>query len=424
MTILGIITEYNPFHYGHKFHLKKAKAVSKADYTICVMNGNFMQRGCPALINKWARTKMALKNDVDLVIELPLIYGIRSAEYFAQGSIQILNSLGIVDFLVFGSEVGNINYLKKIAQIFIKEDKFFKKCLHKYIKKGLSFPKAREKALLDYLIKSAHNNNQKEIEVIKKIIQEPNNILGIEYLKALYKSNSPIIPLTIERKGQGYHDTNLKEKIASASAIRKQIYQNKLNDISSYLPQVSFQIMENEIKAGRGPVNKDNLDLIILKTLREMNIGELRKYEELSHGLEYRFLAAAQNSGTLSQLITKIKSKNLTQTRIQRNLLHIIFNLKANHLNYLTSHGPAYLRILGFNQKGEKLLSLINKKSNLPLITKVTNHLHSIYTKSNDPLIKSLSYDILATDIFSLLYPNPLLRKANLDFTNPIIKIT
>lgn len=437
MQTLGIITEYNPFHYGHLYHLKKSKEICNCDTVICVMNGNFMQRGLPAIIDKWSRTRMALASGVDMVIELPLVYGIRSAEYFSRGAISLLEATGLVDYLVFGSEVGDITPLKETANLLNNENKYFQIRLKKYLEKGFHFPRARELALKDYLNSKSSINQGKII----KVLTEPNNILGIEYIKALQQIGSRIKPLTIKRIGSSYHTQELKNnignhiqtikehdfidinKIASASAIRKNIYQNKLKFIKKYLPSVAFDILNEEIKQDKIPINFNMMAILIISTIRKMNLEELAEYAEISQGLNNRIYEAAHKAGDLEGLVDSIKTKAYTRTRIQRNLLHILFNIKDVDFKSLDKKGPQYLRVLGVRKEKEYLLSKISKSTSLKLVINPSSYLSEINFGSSNLLIKSLSYDIMATDIYSLLSKNPVSRQGHQDFTTPIIKI-
>lgn len=422
MNILGIIAEYNPFHYGHLYHLEKAREISNCDGIICVMNGNFMQRGRPALLDKWARTHMAVKNGVDLIIELPLIYGIRSAEYFARGAVELLSNTNIVKSIVFGSESGNLKPLKEIASILSNEDKYFIDRIKSYLTTGLSYPQARGKALIDFM-KLKDSNNYQSIKEITEIIMEPNNILGIEYIKAIYQLNSNLIPLTIKRQGQNYHAKAINNKISSATAIRECLLNQGLSAIIDYIPAGSYQILEKCIKNKKIPIKNDYLGAIILTTLRKLRPDDLIEFAEINAGLENRVYEFAHQAGDLEVLIDNIKTKSFTRTRIERNLLHILFDIRQRDFEFLDKKGPQYLRILGINKQGEKILSKLTDSSSLPVIIKPARFLRSINTKSNDPLIKSLSYDIMASDIYSLLYPNKTERKGHRDFTTPLIKL-
>ncbi|ACL69775.1 nucleotidyltransferase [Halothermothrix orenii] len=420
MPVLGIITEYNPFHNGHLYHLNQARTITDSNAVICIMNGNFVQRGEPALIDKWARTRMALKNGVDLIIELPLIYGIRSAEYFAYGAVTLLEETKTVDYLVFGSESGNTDILKVVARILYEEPHNFKQYLKKYISQGLSFPRAREKALLKYVQQT--DNIPYSVNEIADVIKQPNNILGIEYIKALFRINSTIKPVAIRRKGKGYHSHSLETKITSATAIRKGIYEQGLNSVKQAITPVTYKILKEEFENGKGPVQKQLLQHAILAELRKLTPEKIRQYEGVKNGLEYRFLEAAHNSGTLTGLIENIKNKNLTWTRIQRTLLHILFNIREKDFRILDKKGPRYFRVLGFNKKGEKLLSKIKQNSRLPLITHLKPHLKQVNRNSLNLLEKSLSYDVLSSDMYSLLYPDPSKRRGRKDFLIPVIK--
>lgn len=212
--VLGIIAEYNPFHNGHLYHLETSKKLTDADYTVAIISGNFTQRGSTSIVDKWSKTKMALKNGIDLVIELPVLYSISSAENFADGAIKILNSLGIVDYLSFGAETSDISILNNIANILCSEHEEYKNLLSIELEKGLSFPKARENALLDYIKNTDDNVPENKIidfEKYSKVLSSPNNILGIEYLKALKKYKSSIKPVCISRFATDYNSTKLSK---------------------------------------------------------------------------------------------------------------------------------------------------------------------------------------------------------------------
>ena len=231
--VLGIVAEYNPFHNGHLYHLNESKKRIGADYTVCIMSGNFTQRGDAALLDKWSRTEMALRNGIDLVIEPPLVYSISSAENFAYGSMNILDKLGIINYVSFGSEVGNLNILDSIADILCNEPKEYVSLLNHELDKGISYPKAREKALLMYL---------NDIRKYANVLSGSNNILGIEYLKALRNIKSNMTPITIKRVGSEYTAKTITNGFASSTAIRKNI--NKLSAISKVVPEEIFTIIQ------------------------------------------------------------------------------------------------------------------------------------------------------------------------------------
>ena len=235
--VLGIVAEYNPLHNGHLYHLEQSRREAGCDYTIAVIGGNFTQRGDASLVNKWAKAEMALQAGVDVVLELPTIYATSSAENFAEGAIKLLENLKIVDYVSFGSEIGEIEILDSIADVLNKEPKEFSTLLQKELKNGVSYPKARENALIHYF---KNSNNYAEL------LNQPNNILGIEYLKALKKYKSSITPITIKRENSDPSTTRLKAGFASSSEIRNLIY-NKEN-VKNLIPKTTFNILKESIK--------------------------------------------------------------------------------------------------------------------------------------------------------------------------------
>lgn len=411
MKTTGIITEYNPFHYGHLYHLQKSKKISGADNIICIMNGNFTQRGLPAITDKWSRTKMSLALGVDLVIELPLVFGIRSAQYFAKAAVKLLDATDLVENFVFGSESGKIAPLKKLAEFLNDEPAEYKKILKDNLKKGDPYPSARESAL-EKFFSSKDILNQ---------IKSPNNILGIEYIRAILKNNLALIPLTIKRTADNYHSNLIKGEFASGRAIRKLIRKNDLSSVEDLIPRASFKIIKNELHQQKIPVKINRLGLPILAKLRTIEAEKLAEFAEITNGLENRFTKAALKSGNLAELISNIKTKSLTRTRIQRNLLHILLDLTEEEFKKIDKDGPSYLRVLGFNKKGRKILSRLSQNASLPIITRIPNYITEINTNSDNPIEKQLSYEIKADDLYSLLYRDPAFRKGRQDFYQKII---
>lgn len=412
MKITGLITEYNPFHYGHLYHYNKSKKITNSDTAICIMNGNFTQRGLPAITDKWSRAKMALESGIDIIIELPVVYGIRSANFFAKGAVKLLAFTNLVDEFVFGSESGKIESLIKIAKFLNKNNEAFENEIKNLIHNGYSYPAAREKALKKFFDKK---------EIISEI-KSPNNILGIEYIRAVLENNLELKPLTIKRTSNNYHSTKISGEFASGSALRKLIKNNEIENLKNLVPENSFRILKNELNNNKIPVSKNNLTYPLLAKLRTSSPEKLKNYAEINNGLENRFFKASLESGTYNELINNINTKSITQNRIQRNLLHILFGLTEKEFYKIDQSGPAYLRVLAFNKKGENILAKLKKKSNLPLITKISNHLNEVDLKSSNPVKKQLSYEILADDIYSLLYKNPEFRKGRQDFYQKIIK--
>ncbi len=436
MSILGIIAEYNPFHNGHLYHLKKSKALTGADFTICVMSGNFVQRGSPALSDKWSRTEIALKCGVDLVIELPAVFAMSSAEYFAGGGVKLLDSLGIVDFLSFGSECGRLDELKTIAGILNDEPAEYKSYLKKALDTGISYPAARENALNRYLLKNAENNqgnsdsNVNPGGSIEGVIKSPNNILGIEYLKALMRIGSKIKPVTIGRTGGAYNSDELQGSISSATAIRNHIQKYKsLSSLDDALPHESMEILTREFKNGRGPVFPEDFGGFIISALRRMKTDEISRLPYIAEGLENRIKSAAEASGTLEELVESISTRRYTETRVLRCLFHILTGLDSKTFNsFIDAGGPQYIRILGFTGKGRQLLPRISSSATLPLIVKAADYKHTYDTtsssagKSENPLLSAmLGYEAASTDQYVLAFGNASSRASGREFTQQVV---
>lgn len=403
---LGIIAEYNPFHNGHILQLLESKKACDTDTVICVMSGNFTQRGTPAITDKWARAQMALENGIDMVIELPTIYSIASAEHFAYGGVRILDSLG-VDFISFGSECGHIDILDEIANVLHEEPKEYTLLLKHELSKGISFPKARENALLIYL---------NDIRRYANILSGPNNILGIEYLKAIKKLKSNITPVTIERNTAQHNSQKITGNFSSSSAIRELI--KKDGNIKPYIPFETFEILDNCIKHGKIIYDLSSFEKEILYTLRKMSVDDIANLPDVSEGLENRIKNAANECNTVKELINIIKSKRYTETRIQRICLCALLGITKQKIIELYKVTP-YVRILGMNEKGKQFLSLA-KYQNLKLhfITSVKDFLDEHKNKS---LREMLAIDILSTNLYTLGYDNE--TYANLDFTKKLITL-
>ncbi len=418
MKVLGLITEYNPFHNGHKYHIEHAIKQTNSDYVISVMSGNFVQRGEPSLLNKWAKTEMALNNGVDLVIELPVVYAIQSAEYFAFAGVKILDSLNIVDSLCFGSELGDIKPLRRLAQILANEPPILSESIKYFLNKGISYPKARELALTIYI--SIQDKDSNLLTYISKDLFSPNNILGIEYLKALYKLNSKIKPVTIQRYKSNYHSLDFNDNIASASAIRNIINtEDNINFLKNLMPKNCFDIILREINNERAPMCIDLFDLSILTLLRKLSPLDLTNFPDMEKGLENRICTMANKYSSLKDLVSSIKTKRYTHTRIQRILFNILMGITNECMGtFQKLGGPQYIRILGMNDKGKKLLKVINQRTDLPLIVKPAAYKNI----DNDILHRMIRFDFLATDLYSLHFPGKDKRMGKLDYyTSPII---
>ncbi|MCI8717111.1 MAG: nucleotidyltransferase family protein [Lachnospiraceae bacterium] len=355
MKTVGLITEYNPFHKGHEYHIKEAKRQTGADLAVIVMSGNYVQRGMPAFLDKYSRTEIALKHGADLVIELPLIFAVGSAEIFAQGAVSILDRIGVTDFLCFGTEETEMEKLLKTAQILASEPEKFQDTLKENLKKGLSFPAARARALCIFA--------GSDKDFTEDIINQPNNILAVEYLKTLIRRNSNIIPLCIPRIHSGYYDSSFEHRFFSASALRSlenpDILLSALKEIDSvYTKQFHISC----------PVQTEDFDTILGQRLLSACASGLTIFSDISHDIENAIRKNLFYYTGFHDFAMLLKNKSLTYTRICRCLLHIMLNIRADIVrNALIQDLPGYIRILGFTKKGSELLSHI-RSDIIPLI--------------------------------------------------------
>lgn len=405
--VLGIVSEYNPFHNGHILHLKKSLEMTKADFTIAIMSGNFTQRGDTSLIDKWAKTEMALKQGIDLVIELPTLYAISSAENFADGAVKILNSLGIIDYISFGSEIGEIKPLDDVATVLSKEPKDFSEILKRQLRSGLSYPKAREIAIQMYFGTSP---------IYTEALQNPNNILGIEYLKALKRSKSNITPITIKRNYNSYNSNDVKNGVASATAIRTMIMQKK--NIHTVVPYETYEIIERLTEEGKIVSSLKVFEKEIIYNLRKMTITEIANLADVTEGLENKIKQASNMTNDLDELIQKIKSKRYTETRIRRILLYSLLNITKKDMTISKKVTP-YIRVLGFNKHGKRIISAIAE--NNPKIKIVVSVKKFLDTNRDMNLQSMMMKDILATNIYTLGFKNNSV--GNLDYTHKVLEI-
>jgi len=408
-NVLGIICEYNPFHNGHLYHIIQSKNITGADYTVAIMTGNFTQRGDVSIVDKWTKAEMALLAGVDLVIELPVLYSISSAENFADGAIKILNSLKIVDTLSFGSETKDVNVLDRIAEVLSNEPKEFKTLLSHELSRGISFPKARENALMMYL---------NDVRRFANVLSSPNNILGVEYLKALRKTKSHISPICIPRVGAGHNDTTYSKNIANATTVRNMVSSNQFDTLNfkRLVPLSTYSILKEKIKKGHIVHGLMSFEKEILYTLRKMTIEEISNLPDVSEGLEYKLKESANSCNSLIEFFNIISSKRYTKTRISRILVYALLGITKKDMQLSKSTLP-YIRVLGFNKDGQELLSRISKANpKLPLITSVKKFEE---TNKNKNLQVMLEKDIWATDVYTLGYEFD--SWAGLDYTKRLI---
>ena len=413
MKTVGLITEYNPFHNGHAYHIEKAKMLTGADRVIVVMSGDFVQRGAPAVMPKHLRAESALLSGASLIIELPVCFATGSAEYFAQGSISLLNQLGCKDSICFGSECGDLHLLKEIAQILADEPIEYQTALKQALKEGASFPAARQEALNIYSDKYS------------EILASPNNILGIEYLKALAKIHSKMEPFTIKRIGAGYHDMDIDGQFSSATAIRSDIYQLAdvnssseslpLTHIQTQVPSSCHELMKKNYQT-RYPVKADDFSLLLKAKLLSETAGSLSHYLDMSPELANRILRLRNDYLSFEQFCDLLKTKELTRSRISRSFIHVLLGITNDWLTAMKAPAP-YARILGFRRDHADLLGILKRTSDIPLITSPARAVLA------DTAYQMLELDIYASDLYESVITDLYGTPFHNELTKQIIKI-
>ncbi len=391
MKVAGLITEYNPFHKGHLYHIEQTKKVTGADTVIAVMSGNFVQRGAPAIMPKHLRTKCALLSGVSAVMELPVCYAVSSAEYFAMGAVSLLDKLGCVDAVCFGSECGEIQILEEIADILAEEPDDYKASLKDALKAGLSFPLARQQALKQYA----------------GILSAPNNILGIEYLKALKRLDSPIKAYTICRAGAGYHDTAISHDFSSASAIRANI--DSPSVMERQIPKDCLAAIQDAYRQ-KFPIQSNNFSLLLKVRLLSETADSLTRYADVNPELANRIVNCRNHFLNVEQFCELLKTKELTYSRISRALFHILLEITRQDMaNYGQAGRIFYARMLGFREADAALLGLIKRKSQIPVITRL----------SQKKLLDFPGSSMLNTDIYAAdLYESVVTERYQTPFIN------
>lgn len=378
MRISSVICEYNPFHNGHRFMLEKMRN-GGATHIVACMSGNFIQRGDLAIFDKWTRTHTALLNGADLVIELPISFACAGAEKFSFGGAYILNSLGCVDELSFGIEYGDLAIFYNILKVM--ESKEFSVKIKEYLSNGITFAAAREK-VLKYICG----------ESVSKVLSQPNNILALEYLKALKKLNSNISPSAIMRIGASHDSEKTQGKIASASHLRKLIYQ-KNNEYLKYIPENTHNIINDEKNFLPDCTRIEKISQSLLYRMRMMKKEDFAQLPDISEGLENRIFSAVKDSTDYKELLMSIKCKRYTLARIRRCILHAFLGITKNS----AAQPPPYIRILGFNQKGRDVLRIMRKSSSLPVIMR-----YSDIKPLSDKCRETFEFESICDDIYAL----------------------
>lgn len=381
MKACGIAAEYNPLHTGHVYQMNKAREVSDADCIIVVMSGNFVQRGEPAVIDKYARAKAALMAGADIVVELPVYYALSSAENFAKGAVLTLNELK-ASSICFGAETDNADMLADISRTIISEAPVYKEILGKALADGYSYPAARQAALSVCL------------PDCKDIIAGSNNILAIEYIKAILGNNLNMTYYPVLREGAGYNDASCSLQYASAFGIRKMLMSGDTDNFKKYLTPAMIEEIGHSQSC---PVFTDdfssifNHKMLFLKQTCAINhtdfADRLAEYEDISYDLAKRFAGTFTGKDSISEFALRIKMKNIVYSRICRCIMHIILEIKKSMSDFFNN--TPYIRLLGFNRTGQQYLGSIKKELNVPLITKT-----AVYKSE-------LSFDLACSDIYS-----------------------
>ncbi|ARD49199.1 nucleotidyltransferase [Sporosarcina sp. P33] len=373
MIATGIVVEYNPFHNGHLFHLNEAKKQTGADVIIAVMSGHFLQRGEPAIVDKWTRTRMALAGGADLVIELPYAFSAAHAPLFAKGAAEILDALHCSS-VCFGSEEGAIEPFTNSLELMDTNKTLYEQTIKNAMQEGISYPNALRIAYDEI----SHNANGPLAD-----LSEPNNILGFHYMRAISEIQSGMKPVTIERTGTHYHDAALPAgSIASATGIRKEIFTGNSAQVEPFMPEASYQLL-----TGQPQMSWNHFYPLLRYTILREGPERLADIADVTEGIEYSFCRSAREHTAFLGFMQSVKSKRYTWTRIQRMLVHILTGYRKSDRAQITR--PSYLRLLGMSATGRTYLRTVKKQLPLPVISRAASHTDH-----------SLLMDIKSTDIY------------------------
>lgn len=396
--IAAIVCEYNPFHNGHAYHIHETKKLG-ASHIIAVMSGDFVQRGVPALLSKWARAEMALRAGVDLVVELPLPWAMATAERFAFGAMSLVEAMGCVDFISFGSEIGDISILADTARRI--DSPLLATSLQRFLKQGLTYAKARESAV-----------EQEFGQEYAQILRTPNNILGVEYLRALQRHGSSVTACTFKRIGVSHDQLGSVGLYASASQIRKLVHDCAWKECSAYLPPYSWDILLREYELGHLSVGLSHLERAVLSTLRTMTAEQFRSIPDVKEGLEHRIVKAVQQACSLEEVIKNIKTKRYTHARIRRIILSAYLNITLDQI----PDKPPYFRILGIGKNGTDILNLMNQQASLPILVRSKDS-----HKLEEEALALWRLECAASDQYGL--STPVIRPCGTNATTRVIQV-
>ena len=376
--ICGIIAEYNPLHNGHIYHIRETRRIGKVDFVVAIISGNFMQRGVPAILDKWTRGRLAVEaGSVDLVLEIPYFIATESAEYYAKGSIGILESLGVIDSVSFGSEKGSVEELKDIAKLLREEPFKYSDKLTEYIAEGMSFPKARERAVAEFLG-----------DEYSKMLRLPNNILAVEYLKHIKSMQA----ITIKRQG-GYHADDAGPEYPSATGIRKKILDNKYDIVKNSVPREVYEEITNNSISGLSKSMKEYFNLIRTEIVKR-NSSELENIQGITEGLENKIKKEIRYHDDYKEFVSSVKSKRYTMTAIERGLNHILMSIDKKEVEEAFENEMWYTRVLALNDRGAFVLKKAKEKAGIKILNNINKE---------EKLPELFKYDIMASDIYNII---------------------
>ncbi|MBR2216465.1 MAG: nucleotidyltransferase family protein [Selenomonadaceae bacterium] len=407
MSTVGIIAEYNPFHNGHRWQINQIHAQDPKAKVIIAMSGSFTQRGEAAILNKWERAALAVQHGAALVLELPAVFALRSAQHFALGGVSLLHKTGLTDKLAFGVSGATVDSLQGAADLIDSET--FQAKLHDAIAAGLSYGGALYKLLAA------------ETNLSPAALQDPNNILAIEYLRALDRLKSRLEPIAMERQGANHNSLGIRGSFAAAGAIRDRLFTPAppWPELSQVMPTATFNLLRHSVSTVGLPQTQRLLPAILCK-LMSCPRSELAKIYGFNEGLEYKFVTAAKQATSWQDFLNRLTDKRYTAARQRRAILHLLLGITQEEMTAFDTTGARYIRPLAFSEQGRELLRQIKHRADLPVITKLSAFLTTRDLEGNkkilSPLQQMLAYDCRATDLHSLCY-SPLAPRA-LDFTH------
>ena len=444
MKVTGVIAEYNPFHNGHKYQLTELKERTGADYLVVAMSGDFLQRGVPAVLDKYTRTRMALLSGADLVLEIPSVWACSSAEYFASAGVRLLASTGVVDTLGYGVETEQPALFAQVSSLLTHTPNEYNKKVLSLQKEGLSFPAARAAALEALLGKlpaagypdtgssaiapsdNAVPSTTFSTEDLSSFLASPNNILAIEYEKALaslradsLQGNTAMVPtgFPIRRVGDGYHDSEAHSDFASATAIRNMLFRS--DGVSAYVPDSTYAIVTEKQREG-SLIEEDAFSLLLYYRLLLLKEEGYEQFADCSHDLSCKIANHLYEFRNFRQFAMLLKSKDVTYTRICRVLVHILLGItKEDYATWQGADMIPYLRILGFRKDATPLLSGIKKEASVPLLSKVADASHIL----SENAYALLQKDIFAADLYSRVAADRSHTVTKNEFTQGLVMI-